>query len=1002
MAKTVGRVEIIVDANGDRTPAQARRIAHRAGKEAGDEFGKEFEKGSGKGADRAGKDLENKLGASGNRTAKKFATQFTKGLRSSNLQKAVESTVNLRDLGFDVKDTNQFATQVQSLADQFEGLGKTRIADARAAEQQARANAALEKTSNAKAIRDVANSMKLQTRAREQDARAAEQQARADERAAKAVNTQAIRNVANSMKLQTRARLDAEKAALAQSRAEERQRVGLERLERQLSRTFNNPKGIETYSKQFLSLGQASDRLKADLLKLERAGRISTGQFSEMSRTVDRTVVSLERGSSSTTKMSKSIDNLNGRYRQMPYLLKTIIGYTALFAGLSGPIAALGSVAGSALVTLGVAVAALGVGVGVLIAGFRGMTGDLSKVAPAARPAAQALQDMGKEFTKLQDFLQGRMFDGLGPQIQAMAASVMPALQAGLGPVADVLNNLMGQIATALATPEGAAELQGLLEGFAPILQGLGDGVLQFGGALSAILTAGLPVAEAFGQAFAEMGTKFNEFLRSEEGQQALTDFFGTLQTLMPTIVELVGAAGQALARLVTPETVASLDLALQAFVQFMPVLGALLNVVSELNAFGIIAEVFNILRAALEPLMPALTTMAEVIGGALVQVLQMLAPAIGQIVTAFAPFLEVVAELIATVLPPLIEMLTPILDVIVQLATQVLAALLPAFQALLPVVSTILTGLQPLLDVIVQIATELINQLVPFIGQLAGTFVQLMTTLAPILAEVLPLLAELLMAVWEAISPLIPVVLDLVEAFLPLLPPIAKLIGELLPPLIDLLMVVVNEGIAPLIVAIANIVKAFIPLISTIVDAVIPIIEDLTKILGGLIDFITGVFTGNWEQAWNGIKDIFSGVWDLISDAATGAMDIVVGAVNTAIDLVNQLLGLIKDISFGAIDLKIPKIPKFASGGVLSQPTLSIAGEAGPEAYVPLNRPLSQVDPSVRALSAFAQGKYEPTEIVGGGGKQVTFTGDITLEAPNTDPELAAESWADKIIEKL
>lgn len=48
----------------------------------------------------------------------------------------------------------------------------------------------------------------------------------------------------------------------------------------------------------------------------------------------------------------------------------------------------------------------------------------------------------------------------------------------------------------------------------------------------------------------------------------------------------------------------------------------------------------------------------------------------------------------------------------------------------------------------------------------------------------------------------------------------------------------------------------------------------------------------------------------------------------------------------------------QFAAGGILTKPDYRLAGEAGPEAYVPLNRPLDQVDPSVRWLSALAQGK--------------------------------------------
>ncbi|MCP2636768.1 hypothetical protein K0817_009345 [Microbacterium sp. HD4P20] len=46
------------------------------------------------------------------------------------------------------------------------------------------------------------------------------------------------------------------------------------------------------------------------------------------------------------------------------------------------------------------------------------------------------------------------------------------------------------------------------------------------------------------------------------------------------------------------------------------------------------------------------------------------------------------------------------------------------------------------------------------------------------------------------------------------------------------------------------------------------------------------------------------------------------------------------------------------AAGGVLLGPRRILAGEAGPEAIVPLRRDLNQVDPSVRWLSAVAQGK--------------------------------------------
>ena len=42
-------------------------------------------------------------------------------------------------------------------------------------------------------------------------------------------------------------------------------------------------------------------------------------------------------------------------------------------------------------------------------------------------------------------------------------------------------------------------------------------------------------------------------------------------------------------------------------------------------------------------------------------------------------------------------------------------------------------------------------------------------------------------------------------------------------------------------------------------------ITEGIKKIFGGIIDFFTGIFTGNWEQALNGLKSIAEGVFNII-----------------------------------------------------------------------------------------------------------------------------------------
>ncbi len=54
------------------------------------------------------------------------------------------------------------------------------------------------------------------------------------------------------------------------------------------------------------------------------------------------------------------------------------------------------------------------------------------------------------------------------------------------------------------------------------------------------------------------------------------------------------------------------------------------------------------------------------------------------------------------------------------------------------------------------------------------------------------------------------------------------------------------------------------------LVSVVAKIASDILKALGGIIDFLVGVFTGNWKQAWTGIKEFFGGIIQGIKDLTT------------------------------------------------------------------------------------------------------------------------------------
>lgn len=54
------------------------------------------------------------------------------------------------------------------------------------------------------------------------------------------------------------------------------------------------------------------------------------------------------------------------------------------------------------------------------------------------------------------------------------------------------------------------------------------------------------------------------------------------------------------------------------------------------------------------------------------------------------------------------------------------------------------------------------------------------------------------------------------------------------------------------------------------LLDGVSQVVGSALDALSGLIDFIVGVFTGDWERAWNGIKEFFSSIWDGIKQIAS------------------------------------------------------------------------------------------------------------------------------------
>jgi hypothetical protein len=120
--------------------------------------------------------------------------------------------------------------------------------------------------------------------------------------------------------------------------------------------------------------------------------------------------------------------------------------------------------------------------------------------------------------------------------------------------------------------------------------------------------------------------------------------------------------------------------------------------------------------------------------------------------------------------------------------------------------------------------------------------------------------------------------------------------------------------------------------------------IENLKTTFTGLMTFIKGVFTGDWEKAWEGVKGIFKGVFDNLYDIVKRPLNLIIDAINAVIGGLNSISVKVPDWvpEFGGktFGINIPKIPHLAKGGITNGPMMAVIGDnpGGREVVSPLD----------------------------------------------------------------
>lgn len=262
-------------------------------------------------------------------------------------------------------------------------------------------------------------------------------------------------------------------------------------------------------------------------------------------------------------------------------------------------------------------------------------------------------------------------------------------------------------------------------------------------------------------------------------------------------------------------------------------------------------------------------------------------------------------------------------------------------FYPLLESIDGILGEISGILDPVLEMVEDLyINYLLP----MGKWFVE---KLAPALGDLIEKYLKVIKRIIDWLKPKLKWLMDNIikpigekvgEAFLS----ICESIGEVLDVIYencDSLFKSLDDWLWPLVQSIAsflrdvflNVVGLVQGAVEGLLNLVKNIIPDFTGAFQGILDFISGVFTLDWEKAWKGIQRIFLNIFNGIISIFEGIMNLIIDGLNKiSFDLPDFLGGAHIGFDFEHVHWARWEVPELAQGAVLppNQPFLAMVGD--------------------------------------------------------------------------
>ena len=183
--------------------------------------------------------------------------------------------------------------------------------------------------------------------------------------------------------------------------------------------------------------------------------------------------------------------------------------------------------------------------------------------------------------------------------------------------------------------------------------------------------------------------------------------------------------------------------------------------------------------------------------------------------------------------------------------------------------------------------------------------------------------LVQAVQTAWQMLQPAFSALWQAFQAFMPIIQMIAEAVGVVLVgaiiavvyavaglitgimtiittlmPLIQAAIGIIQAALSAIMYLIGALVSGFAGSLSGLVqiaqsiwDGVVAVFQGGWQVLKGVFDVFIGIITGDWTQAWNGIKAIFSGIWTALSGVAQAGWGALKGIFSAGVGFIKGVM---------------------------------------------------------------------------------------------------------------